>query len=172
MDRLKTVRPLVLAGPLALGTIFAAAPQASAAISDVVPSSPRVLDNGKTLNVVFSSAITGAITDNIIARNLASAFVGNRLGDLVEYALPNTPARVSSCRVTTTAIDSNGATGTASAAVPVGVTNIALNLPDQTPGTRWGVGDRDHLAVTLICTDSQSGAQMSEVTTDRDETAV
>lgn len=172
MDRLKTVSPLILAGPLALSTIFAAAPQASAAISGVVPSSPRVLDHGKTLNVAFSSAITDAVSDNAIARNVADAFVGNGLGDLVEYALSKTPTRTSTCRATATATDSNGATGTASAAVPVGVTNIALDLPDQTPDTRWGVGDRDHLTVTLICTDSRSGAQLSEVTIDRDETAV
>lgn len=172
MDRLKTVSPLILAGPLALGTILAGAPQASAAISGVVPSSPRVLDNGKTLNVTFSSDITDAASDNAIARDVAGALGGNGLGDLVKYALSKAPTRTSNCRATVTATDSDGATGTASAAVPVGATNVAVNLPDQTPGTKWGVGDRDRLNVTLICTDSRSGAQLSEVTIDRDETAV
>lgn len=169
MDRPKMVRPLALAAPLALGTVLAAAPQASAGISDAVLSSPHVLDNGKTLNVTFSSAITDAITDNTIARNAASAVVGNWVGDLLDYAVRNTPTRTSTCRVTTTATDPNGAKGTTSAVIPVGVTKMALNIPDQAPGTKWAVGDRDHFAVTLVCTDDQSAAQVSELTIDQDE---
>ena len=167
----KSLRALAVATPLALAASLASAPLASAGINDAALNNPHVLDQGTMLGVVFNSAISDDTTDNAIARNTADTFVGNWAGALVEYALRNTPPRVSTCRVIATATDSDGATGTTSAAVPAGVTHIELDIPDQAPHTKWGIGDLDHFAVQLTCTDTQRGTQESKATIDQDETA-
>jgi hypothetical protein len=166
-----SLRALTAATPLALFALLASTPQASAEIGGTALNNARVLGHGATLGVVFTSAVSNDATDNANARKAASALAGNWVGGLVDYALRNTPPHVSTCRLTTTVTDPNGATGTASAIVPAGVANNVLDVPDQTPGTTWGVGDFDHFDSQFACTDAQSGSQLSKVIIAQDATA-
>lgn len=169
MNSAARLRALTAAAPLALAAILASAPQASAGISDAALGNTHVLNHGYTLGVVISSAISDDSTDYASARNVADAFAGNWVGNLVNDAARNTPPSVTTCRVAVTATDPDGATGSASAAVPTGVANVGLNIPDQARGTKWGVGDFDHYAVRLTC--SAQGGNVNEVTLDQDEIA-
>ena len=172
MQPAKSLRAVTAASPLALAAILAAAPQASAGINGATLDNPRVLDSGKTLSVMLSSDISDDTTDDAVARNVADTFAGDWAGGLIENAMRNTPRRVSTCRVTATASDPNGATGTASTAVPTGVTSKELRFPARAPGGKWGVGDVDHFAVQLACTGDQKATPVGKATIDQDETAV
>lgn len=167
-----SLRAVTAAAPLALAAVLASAPQASAGINGVTLTNPRVLDSGKTLSVTLDSDISDAATDNAIARKVADTFAGDWAGGLIENAMRNTPPRPSTCRVTATASDSNGATGTASATLPTGVSNKELDFPARTPGAKWGVGNVDHFAIQLACTDDQNATPVGRATIDQDEIAV
>ena len=167
----KSLRAVAAATPLAIAAILAAAPQASAGISDAALNNPHVLDHGNTLGLTFSSAVSDQATDNAIARNIADDFIGNWAGGLLESAMRNEPPDASTCDVTVTATDPDGAKGTVSAAVPAGVTNNELAIPDQAPGAKWRAGDVDHFNVQLTCTDAQHGNRMSKAILDQDQAA-
>jgi hypothetical protein len=166
----RSLRALAAATPLAVATLLAAAPQASAGISDAALNNPHVLEHGAKLSVEFSSAISDSAADAATARKVADSLVGTWAGDLVDEAMRNAPASTSTCRVAATAIDPDGAAGTVSAAIPAGVANTELDIPDQTPGTTWGAGDLDHFTVQLTCTDTQRG-NVSRTVLDEDQTA-
>jgi len=171
MKPAKSLRALTAATPIAFLAVLASAPQASAGIGDAVLGSPQVMHDGNTLGVLFSSTVTDQGTDNAIAQKVTEAFLGSWADGLVDSAVHNAPPSVSTCRVTVTATDPNGATGTTSAVVPTGMNSNELEIPDQVHGTKWGVGDLDQFSVQLTCTDNQRGGQVSKVTLDQTEIA-
>jgi hypothetical protein len=163
---------LAASAPLALAAVLAAAPQATAGVAGAALSNPRVLTDGGTLSVDFTSAVSDQAADTAEARNVAASLVGEWAGQLIDDAARNNPPRVSTCQVKATATDPDGAAGTASAAVPSGVGDTPLTIPDQAAGTKWGVGDLDHFTVELTCTDTGAGGSVSRAVIDQDETAV
>lgn len=176
MDSRNSLRALAAATPLALAAILAAAPQASAAIAGADVQNPHVINHGRTLSIVFDSAVSNQSADTAAAQQLADSLVGNWAGGLIEYAMQHAPAQsatpdASTCHLTATATDPNGARGTATAEIPAGVTSTTVAIPDQAPGTAWGVGDVDQFSMQLTCTDTQRGAQMGKATIVQDETA-
>lgn len=170
MPPLTSLRILTTAAPLALAGVLVTAPQASAAISVAGLNTPQVLDNGSTLRVPVNVTADGA-ADTTIARNLAEKFLGDWAGGLIDYAVQNTPATTRTCLVTATVTDPGGAAGTATATVPAGTSISSLNVSNQVRGTRWGVGDFDHFALKLTCTDAHGNSSRSEVTVDQDAIA-
>lgn len=165
----KTLRTLTAAAPLAFAALLAAAPQASAAIGGAVVDNPHVVDQGRALSVSFGTAVTDAATDNAIARNVANTFLGDWAGPLMQAAMQNAPQPASTCHMTMTATDPNGARGTVSGPVQSGVVANDLSIPDQAPGTKWGAGDMDHFAVEVTCADAERGTQMSKATIEQDQ---
>lgn len=161
-----SLRTIATVVPFAVAGLLAATPQASAAVSVVGLNTPHILNNGATLRVPVNVANDGA-ADTTAARNVADAFLGGWAGDLVDYAARNTPPTTRTCLVTATVTDPDGAKGTASATVPTGTSLTSLDVPNQVHGARWGVGDFDHLAVKLACTDTQGNTSHSEVTVDQ-----
>jgi hypothetical protein len=171
MKHAKSLRALTVATPLAFAAVLASAPLASAGIGDAALGSPHVTHNGDTLGVLFSSTITDQGTDDAVAQKVTEAFLGDWANGLIESAVHNAPPSVSTCRVTVTATDPSGATGTTSAVIPTGVTTSELDIPDQAHGTKWGVGDLDDFSVQVTCTDNQRGGQVSKVIVDQNEIA-
>lgn len=163
---------LAVSAPLALAAVLAAAPQAGAGVGGAAVSSPHVVSAGGTLTVEFTSAVSDQAADTAEARNVAASLVGDWAGQLVDEAARENPPHASTCRVNATATDPNGATGTASAAVPTGIGQTQLTIPDQAAGTKWGVGDLDHFTVQLTCTDTGMGGSISRAVIDQDEVAV
>lgn len=163
------LRTLTAAAPLAFVAILASAPLASAGISDAALGNTHVLNHGNTLSVMVSSATSDDSTDSATAQNVADAFIGGWASSLIANAMRNTPPSVTTCQAAVTVTDPDGATGSASGAVPVGVATIKLNVPDRAPGTKWGVGDLDHYALQLTC--SAQRGNISKVTIDQDEIA-
>jgi hypothetical protein len=166
----KSLGALAVATPLAVATVLAAAPQAGAAIADAAMNNPQVLDHGNTLSIMFSSTISSDAADDAAAQNVATGLGGNVVGGLVDYALRHSPQQISTCRVTATATDPDGAGGTASADVPAGVTENEIRIPDQVHGTKWGKGDVDHFNVQLNCAQDQRG-NVSKAILDQDAAA-
>lgn len=166
MQSLTSLRAVTTAASLALAGVLGAASQANAAINTPVIDTPNVVDGGKTLNVPIG-AVTGEIADPAVARNMAAALVGGWVGSLVEDAAAEAPSIASTCQVTVRATDPDGATGTAAATVPADGSISSLSVPDQARGTRWGVGDLDHIDLKLTCTDTRGNTRLSEVTYDQ-----
>jgi hypothetical protein len=168
MNSPKAVRTLTTVTPMALAAILGAAAPAAADISDATLHNPHVLNNGSTLGVEFSSTATA--TDKAAAQSVAAALGGGWISGLIDYAAQNAPQDTSTCRVTATAKDPDGATGTATATLAPGTTTTELAIADQVRGTKWGIGDRDNFKVQLTCTDSQDG-NIRRVTVDDDQIA-
>jgi hypothetical protein len=166
----KSLGALAVATPLAVAAVLAAAPQAGASIADATMNNPQVLDHGSMLSIMFSSTISGDATDAAAAQNVAAGLAGSGVGALVDYALQHSPQQTSTCRVTATATDPDGAGGTASADVPVGMTENEIRIPDQVHGTKWGKGDLDHFNVQLVCAQNQRG-NVSKAILDQDGVA-
>jgi hypothetical protein len=133
-------------------------------------NTPRVLNNGSTLRVPVNVTADGT-ADAAFARNVADRLLGGWAGGLIDYAARNTPPTTRTCLVTATVTDPNGAAGTASTTVPAGTSISSLDVPNQVRGAHWGVGDLDHFAVKLTCTDDHRNTSHSEVTVDRDAAA-
>jgi hypothetical protein len=170
----KYVRTLTTATPLALATLVTAASPAGAAISEATLTNPRVLNNGNTLSVQFSTTATST-TDTAAtaaaAQNVVQALGGGWISGLIAYAVQNAPQqRPSTCHVTVTAKDPSGATGTASATLAPGTTTTELDIQNQTRGTNWGIGDSDNFQVQLACTDGNGNQR--RVTVDEDQIAM
>lgn len=163
---------LAASAPLAIAAVLAAAPQATAGVAGAAVSNPHVVSNGSTLTVDFTSAVSDQAADAAEARNVAASFVGEWAGQLIDEAARNNPPSASTCRVKATASDPDGAAGTASAAVPSGIGDVQLAIPDQAAGTKWGVGDLDHFTMELTCTDTGMGGSVSRAVVDQDETAI
>ena len=160
------LRVLTAATPLALAAVLVGAAQADAAIGDASLDSPHVLNHGATLRVTLESAVTNQAADDALARGVADSVAGNWIGGMIDYAIRTTPARPTDCQATATAADPNGAAGTGSATVPVGLANTEIDIADQTPGTKWAVGDTDHLNVQVTCTDGRGETQVEKATLD------
>lgn len=165
------LRVLTAATPLALAAVLAGAAQADAAISDAGVDNPQVLNHGATLRVTLESAVSDQAADDALARKMADSVAGDWIGGVIDYAIRNAPQRPTTCRASATATDPNGATGTGSATVPVGVATTQIDLPDQTPGTKWAAGDVDHLSVQVTCDDGRGDTQVEKATLDRDALA-
>lgn len=165
------LRVLTAATPLALAVVLGGAAQADAAIGDAGVDSPHVLNQGATLRVTLESAVSDQAADNALARSMADSLAGNWIGGVIDYAIRNSPSRPTTCQATATATDPNGATGTGSATVPVGMANTQIDIADQTPGTRWAVGDVDHLNVQVTCDDGRGDTQVQKATLDEDALA-
>jgi hypothetical protein len=167
MKSSKSLLALTATTPLALAAVLAAAPQAGAAVGNATVSGPRVLDNGRTLSVMLGNAVSDVNADDAMAQQVTAALAGNGIGDLVAYAMRNSPQRTSTCNAAVTATDPNGAGGTGSAVLRTGQASNEIRIPDQAAGTKWAVGDFDHFAVKVTCTDT-SGTGMSVTTVDQD----
>jgi hypothetical protein len=165
------LRVLTAATPLALAVVLGAATQADAAIGDAGLESPHVLNHGATLRVTLETAVSNQAADDALARNVAESVAGNWIGGVIDDAIRNSPSRPTTCQATATASDPNGATGTGSATVPVGMANTQIDIADQTPGTKWAIGDVDHLNVQVTCADGQRGSQVEKATLDQDALA-
>jgi hypothetical protein len=165
------LRVLTAATPLALAAVLAGAAQADAAIGDAGVDNPHVLNHGATLRVTLESAVSNQAADDALARNMADSVAGSWIGGMIDYAIRNSPQRPTTCQATATATDPNGATGTGSATVPVGMTTTQIDIADQTPGTTWAVGDIDHLNVQVTCADGRGNSQVAKATLDQDALA-
>ena len=166
LTSLTSVRTLTTAASLALASVFAAAPSASAAIGDPTLNTPRVLDNGRTLSVPFDVS-ADEVGNTAMAQDLAASLVGGWAGQLIGYAAANAPQDPATCHATVTATDSDGAAGSASVDIPAGARTETAAIVDQARGTRWGVGDVDHFNLKFACTDVHRNSKLSEVEVDQ-----
>lgn len=161
MSSSRSLRTMAAATPLAVAVILAAAPQASAGLIDGSLNNLHVADKSNILGALLNSHITDLPNNNANTRN-----DGNR-NNSIRAAAPT-----AMCELTITATDPDGATGTASIAVPPDAAYAhEIQIPDQAPSTKWHVGDVDHLVGQLACSDTETGALVGLVVIDEDETA-
>lgn len=158
----RPARALAAAAPLALALVLAAAPQASAGILDGSANNLEVLDHISALSTIINS--DADFNDNANRRNR-----GN--GDEPFAGAMRDAGPPAECEATVTATDPDGATGTATTALPTGQASTELDIPDTAPGTAWGHGDTDHLAGQIVCSDARTGAVLGMVSIDVDRTA-
>lgn len=172
MNAPKSLRALAVAAPVAVAAVLASAPLAGAAVGDAGMTDPHVIDQGNKLAVTLGSTVSNDAADNAMARAMTERLVGGWAGDLVDYAVRNnTPAQAQTCRATVTAIDPDGAAGTASALVPTGASNMELDIVDQAAGTKWAVGDVDHFTLQFTCTGAKQAGNMAQTILDEDQIA-
>lgn len=144
--------------PLAAAVILPAAPQASAGLIDGSLNNLHVLDQANILGALVNSRIGDSNNNNGNGRN-------------IDFGATMRDAPGVTCEITATATDPDGATGTVSVAVPAADAQTELYFRDQRSGTRWGVGDLDHVAGQLTCSDARTGALVGMVAIDTDEIA-
>jgi hypothetical protein len=167
-----TLRVLTVATPLALAAVLGAAAQADASIGDAGLDNPHVLNHGATLRVTLESEVSNQAADDAAAQRVADSLAGNWLGGVIEYAIKNAPQHTpTTCTATANATDSDGAAGSATVAVPTGVTNTQIDLADQTAGAKFAAGDIEHLSVRLTCTDGANNSQSDTAVVARDAIA-
>jgi len=136
------------------------------ALAENSPSAAPIFDEMVTMTERWLER-----ADDALARNMADSVAGSWIGGMIDYAIRNSPQRPTTCQATATATDPNGATGTGSATVPVGMTTTQIDIADQTPGTTWAVGDIDHLNVQVTCADGRGNSQVAKATLDQDALA-
>jgi hypothetical protein len=170
MQPLTPVRTVTAAAAVALAGLLAAAPQASAAIGAAALHTPHVADDGANL-VVPLDATADQAAGMAMARKVADSLAGTWLSGLIQDATANAAPTAPTCRATVTATDSNGAAGTATEILPAQGAAKPLTIPDQTRGTRWGVGDVDHFTLKMTCTDTSRNSQLSDISVDQDAIA-
>lgn len=165
---LPALRALATATVLAIGGVLLVAAPASAGIIDGSLNNAHLADHSNILGVMLGSALNDSSNNN--ANTRSSGKSNNSIGGYDTASVREaTPA--ASCKATVTAFDPDGAQGTTTVAVPAGEADTEILVPDQTPGTTWGLGDLDHFTTDLVCTDPDTGETVGLITFPADLTA-
>jgi hypothetical protein len=156
------LRAVAVPAAVAFGALVALAPAAQAGMIDGSLNNLHTLDHSNILGVMAMSAITDGSNSN------ANTRAAGKINNSVHMQAADTAASAQSCTLTVTARDPDGAWGRATVAVPEGTAGTVIRIPDESPVAVYGVGDTDHLAGDIVCTDTATGAvtALLDVTTD------